>query len=67
MGSYIENLVNNKIDEIKKKENIYTVGRVSKIQDYVLEVRGLESVAFFEEVSIGDGSIGYVMRYSQIM
>lgn len=60
MGSYIENLVNNKIDEIKKKENIYTVGRVSKIQDYVLEVRGLESVAFFEEVSIGDGSIGYV-------
>ena len=56
MGNYVENLVNTRIDEIKKKENIYMMGRVSKINDYILEVRGLENAAFFEEVIIGKGS-----------
>lgn len=60
MANYIEDLVNNRIEEIKKKENVYTVGRVSKIQDYVLEVRGLENVTYFEEVIIGKESRGYV-------
>lgn len=64
MGNYVENLVNTRIDEIKKKENIYMMGRVSKINDYILEVRGLENAAFFEEVIIGKGSRGYINSIS---
>lgn len=65
MENYVENLVNSRIEEIKRKDNIYAMGRVSKIQDYVLEVRGLEEVAYFEEVIIGNGSKGYVNGISE--
>lgn len=53
-------LVNEKIREIKQRQNVYSVGRVSKIQDYVLEISGLDDAAYFEEVRIGSENIGYV-------
>jgi len=60
MANYVENILRNKIDEIQKRENVYDVGRISKIQDCILQVRGLENVGYFEEVKIEGGSVAYV-------
>lgn len=54
------NSISKRIKEIKEKENVYSVGRVNKISDYVLEVTGLDNAGYFEEVRIGSHSIGYV-------
>lgn len=60
METYIENNLKQQIDKIKNETNSYSVGRISKVSDYILEVRGLEDVAYYEEVQIQGGSIGYV-------
>ena len=60
MGNDVKALINERIKEIKRRDNIYTIGRVSKISNYVLEVSGLDNVAFFEEVTVGDKNIAYV-------
>ena len=60
MGNYISDLVKNKLNEIKNQENVYSIGRVTKIQGYILEVSGLDNAAYFEEVKIGTHSVGYV-------
>ena len=60
MGNYINDLVKNKLNEIKSQENVYSIGRVSKIQGYILEVSGLDNATYFEEVKIGSHSTGYV-------
>ena len=58
-------LVNEKIGKIKRQANVFTVGRVNKIQNYVLQVSGLDDAAYFEEVKINSNSIGYVAGISQ--
>ena len=63
--SYIEELVNKKIAEIKAGENIYEVGRVVKVQDYIVEASGLEDVGFFEKVILAGESEGYVNAIKQ--
>ena len=60
MGNYINDLVKNKLNDIKNQENVYSIGRVSKIQGYILEVIGLDNATYFEEVKIGSHSAGYV-------
>ena len=60
MGNYINDLVKNKLNDIKNQDNVYSIGRVSKIQGYILEVSGLDNASYFEEVKIGSRSLGYV-------
>ncbi|MCD8098861.1 MAG: F0F1 ATP synthase subunit alpha [Lachnospiraceae bacterium] len=60
MEQYVENLVQDTIRKIKNKENVQRMGRVLKVQNYILEVSGLEDVSFYERVVIGEGSEGYV-------
>lgn len=60
MSEYIENLVNAKLRDMKSMKNVYQVGYVSKVKDYILEVVGLESVGFYERVVIANHSVGYV-------
>jgi F-type H+-transporting ATPase subunit alpha len=60
MGTFIENLVNAKLRNMKNMSNVYEVGHVSKVKDYILEVTGLESVGFYERVIIANYSVGYV-------
>ena len=56
--------ITEKIKAIKEEENVYSIGRVSKIQDYVVEVSGLDDAAYFDEVRIGEDSVGYVADIS---
>lgn len=48
------------VDNIKNNENVYNVGRVVKVNEYNVEVTGIDEVSFYEEVNIGDKATGYV-------
>lgn len=56
----ISDLVKDKLTKIKRQDNVYSIGRVSKIKGYILEVSGLDDATYFEEVTIGSNSFGYV-------
>ena len=49
------------IDKIKNNKNIYTIGRVIKVNEYIVEVSGLNDVAFYESINIANKATGYVM------
>lgn len=53
--------IEEKVQEIKKRENIYSTGRVIKVSNYIIEVSGLNDVSFYEEVNINDIAKGYVL------
>lgn len=48
------------IDDIKNSNNIYTAGKVIKVNKYNVEVSGLIDAAFYDEVSISNKATGYV-------
>lgn len=58
--STLNDVLQEKINKIKEDKNIYTMGKVSLIRDYVIEATGLEGVAYFEKVKIGQYNEGYV-------
>ena len=58
--THVDKLLNQKIKEIKEEKNIFDTGKVIKVQDYIIEVSGLENVAFFEKVIIWQKGMGYV-------
>lgn len=47
MTTYIENLVQAKNTKIEEHQNQHSVGRVRQVQQYIIEVTGLEDVCFF--------------------
>ena len=49
------------INEIKNNENVYSTGRVIKVNKYNIEVSGLNDVEFYEAVTIDGKANGYVM------
>ena len=60
METHIDNLLKDKLKKIKEEKNIYNVGKVIKVKEYVLEVSGLQNVMFFEKVSIWEKGMGYI-------
>lgn len=60
MSNYMEEIINDKINNIKNTNNVFETGRVVKVRDYIIEVSGLEGAFYFEEVRIGNKAIGYV-------
>lgn len=60
MDNYVDEYVDLKLKKIDKKENVYEYGRVVKVNDFIIEVTGLDNISFLEKVNIGDYGIGYV-------
>jgi len=60
VNNYIEDAVDEKLEKIKNQDNIYEVGQVTRVGEYILEVSGLDNVAFFEKVNIANKAVGYV-------
>ncbi len=60
MSKYMDDLISKKIQEIKSDRNVYEIGRVVSVKEYILEVSGLENVTFMEKVKIGRHAEGYV-------
>ena len=52
--------LNDTVDSIKNNDNIYNIGKVINVNDYNIEVTGLDDVSFYEEVNIADKATGYV-------
>ncbi len=65
MSGYIENLVSEKIKNMKDGSNVRHVGTVRKIKDYILEVSGLDNAGFYERVTVAGHSTGYVTAISK--
>lgn len=61
MGKYVEELVTNKLQEIRSRSNEYEVGHVISVREYILEVSGLEGASFYERVIVSGKSEGYVI------
>ena len=60
MDDIFTNNLNETVDNIKNNNNIYTTGKVIKVNDYNVEVTGLNDVTFYEEVNVGEKASGYV-------
>lgn len=60
MDNYVDEYVNLKLNKIDNQDNAYEYGRVVKVNDFIIEVTGLENLAFMEKINIGDYGIGYV-------
>ncbi|MGL5972400.1 MAG: F0F1 ATP synthase subunit alpha [Oscillospiraceae bacterium] len=52
--------IDSKINDIDENNNVYEVGKVVKIQEFMIEITGLDDVAFFERINIEDKAFGYV-------
>ena len=65
MGTHIEDLVNQKVEQIKNNENIFDSGTVIKVKDYIIEFSGLENVTYFEKVTIWEKGTGYVNQINE--
>ncbi len=62
MNDCVEDVLDLKLQKIEKNNNVYETGTVIKVQDYIIEARGLENVGFFEQVNIANKAIGYVIE-----
>lgn len=60
MNDTFTNNLNETIDNIKSNKNIYATGKVTKVNDYNIEVSGLNDVTFYEAINIADKADGYV-------
>lgn len=60
METHIDNLLKEKLKKIKEEKNVFNVGKVTKVKEYILEVSGLQNVMFFEKVSIWEKGMGYI-------
>lgn len=60
MDDILTSNLNDTVDSIKNNNNVYNTGKVIKVNDYNIEVTGLNDVSFYEEVNIGEKTSGYV-------
>lgn len=54
------NKVDKKVEEIKNNNNIFSVGKVIKVNPYTVIVSGLNDITYYEEVNIADKAKGFV-------
>lgn len=54
------NKVDKKVEDIKNNDNIFSVGKVIKVNAYTVIVSGLNDITYYEEVNIDDKAKGFV-------
>ena len=58
--------IDKKIEGIIQRNNIFHLGKVTKVTDYIIEASGLDDAFFFEKVFIGsEENIGYVEKIDE--
>lgn len=61
MNDSVSTMINKKIDDIVNNKNIYLSGQVIRINNFIVEARGLDDAFYFEKVYINnENNIGYV-------
>ena len=59
---YVDNLLDDKINKIEQQKNVYDVGKVVQVKDFIVYANGLGNVSFYEKVNIANKAVGYVMK-----
>lgn len=54
------NKIDKKVEEIKSNNNVFSVGKVIKVNPYTVIVSGLNDITYYEEVNIADKAKGFV-------
>ena len=66
MNNNTEDFIESRIENIIKENNIYHVGKVVRINSFIIEATGLEDAFFFEKVYVGnENNIGYVDKIDE--
>ena len=52
MENGLTNNIENVIDAMEEKKNIYATGRVTRVNKYNIEVSGLNDVSFYEAIDV---------------
>lgn len=52
--------IDKKVEDIKNNDNIYSVGKVIKVNPYTVIVSGLNDITYYEEVDIAGKAKGFV-------
>ena len=58
--NYITVEVDSKVDSIVDNNNVFDVGTVVKVNNFIVEISGLDHVMFYEKVNISNKAFGYV-------
>ena len=58
--NYLTRIVDEKIEKISDNSNVYSVGTVTGVKNFLIRVDGMDRVMFYEKINIGDKAIGYV-------
>ena len=61
-SNYVDSLIQEKMNNIKNNKNVFGVGKVTKVKDFIIEVVGLENASFYEKINIANKAIGYVTK-----
>ena len=48
-NDYVSKTLDEKIDKINHKSNVYECGRIVKVSNFIIEVTGLDNLSFFEK------------------
>ncbi len=62
---YIKSQVDNKIMEINSSNNVFEIGVVVNVKDFIIEVAGLENVMFYERIKVDNKAFGYVCNLGE--
>ena len=66
MDGNVNSVIDKRIEEIVKRNNIFHLGKVTKINNYIIEASGLDDAFFFEKVIIGsEENIGYIEKIDE--
>lgn len=60
MSKQVEKVIDETLANIKNKKNGYSIGKVIKINRYIVEVSNLINVGYYDSVNIDDKATGYV-------
>ena len=60
--NYVDKLIDRKIQNMQTGENVFGVGRVTKVKDFIIEVVGISGAAFYEKINIANKAVGYVTK-----
>ena len=61
MQDSLSEVINKKIENIVNKNNVYHSGKITRINNFIVEVVGLEDAFYFEKVFVGnEANVGYV-------
>lgn len=60
MSKQVEKIIDETLNSISEKTNIYTTGKVIKINQYIVEISNLSDVSYYDTININDKAMGYV-------